>query len=119
VLKAPRQWYQGVAVGVGSPAVLGDDDGVRGAREDLGHSVDVVRRRDNRRREYPRAVISVALAHQQLKRNLQQRRSRRDGLGDEAGPPQFMNQIGGRARSLRPLHDDFGVAGRARMVSEK
>ena len=60
--------------------------------------------------------FSVTLGHQQLKRCLKQRWTQRDGVGDEAGPTKFMNQIGCGARSLRPLDDDFGIAGRTRVV---
>jgi hypothetical protein len=111
--------YQGVAFIVGSPAVLGDDDGVGGARENLSHPVDMFWRRDNRCGGNPRGDVDVTFAHQQLKRYLQQRGAQRDGLGDEAGAPEFMNQIGRRARSLRPLDDGFGIAGRTRMVGKK
>src|SRR6516165_11824698 len=111
--------YQRVAGIVGSPTVLGDDDGVGGVRENLGHSVNMRWRRGNRYGRNPRGDFGVALANQQLKRYLEQRWAERDGLGDEAGAPKFMNQIRRRARTLRPLDHGFGIAGRTGMISEK
>src|SRR6478672_4552468 len=109
--------YQRGAFSVCSSAVLGDDDGVGGAGENLGHLVDLLRRRDNGCRRSPGRDFSMTVGHQQLKRCLKQRWTQWDGLGDEAGPTKFMNQIGGGARSLRPLDDDFGIAGRSSVVS--
>jgi hypothetical protein len=98
-----RDFYQRFSFFLGAPTVLGGDEWIGSIRKNLCHSVNLLGVGDDRNGGKSLRNNVMGSSEQQVEGYLKQRRTEWSGFGDETCPAKFVNQGGGRTRSLGPL----------------
>ena len=107
------------ALGFGPTAVVGDEEGLVGFRQQRGDLVQLLGRGHHRVRDDPRSRGERRRAHQVVEGHGQERRPARDGVGEIERAAKLGHEVAGRLHLLRPLDARLGIPRRAGEVDEE